>query len=129
MAIVEGVESVEKFFLGAFFICQEVDIVDHEDIDMAIFFAEGGERFVLDGIDKLIGELFAGEVGDFGIFFVGENGVTDAVEEVCFAQTAGAVDKERVIFAGRSFSDGFGGCVGKFVIGAYDKSSKCIARV
>ena len=44
VGLFQGIEGVEKFFLGGFFIPQELDIIDEQDIDIPVFFPEGLDR-------------------------------------------------------------------------------------
>lgn len=84
MAVEEGIESMKELFLGAAFIGEELDIIDEEDIGLAVAFAEFDQGIILDGVDEVIGEGFAGDVDDFGLLFGGD-GIADGVHEVGFA--------------------------------------------
>jgi len=50
---------VEKFFLRRFFSGDEVDVIDEEYVDAAVFFPELRRRAVLYSADELVGELLA----------------------------------------------------------------------
>ena len=84
MAVEEGIEGVKELFLGATFIGEDLDIIDEEDIGLAVAFPEFEEGIILDGVDEVVGEGFAGDVDDFGLLFSGD-GIADGVHEVGFA--------------------------------------------
>ena len=53
----QGVESMEEFFLGGVFASDELNIIDQEHVHLAIFFAEGRGGFVADGVDQVVGKF------------------------------------------------------------------------
>lgn len=57
---VECFEGMEEFFLRRFLFSQKLDIVNEQDIDVAVFIAKGFCCIVLDGIDQFIGESLTG---------------------------------------------------------------------
>lgn len=71
-----------------------MDVVDDEEVESAEFFAELGEGLESDGIDVFVGELFGGDVAPACVCVCFCEVIADALEEVCFADTAGAVDEE-----------------------------------
>jgi hypothetical protein len=121
MAFVKGIEGVEKFFLDAFLARKELDIVDEQDVRLAIFFAELYQVVVLDGVDVLVREFFRRHIRDARAFLAVENVLADGVQQMGFAQTNPAVKEKRVVrFAGR-LRDGEGGGVGKIIVVADDE--------
>src|SRR5215471_15988792 len=58
-AIEEGIEGVKKLFLRALFSCEEVDIVDEQDVGLAITFTELDECIMLNCVDKFVRKFFA----------------------------------------------------------------------
>ena len=62
IGIVQGVEGMEEFLLRMFLFREELNIIDEQYIDIAIFLAEGLRITITDGIDELIGEFFTGDV-------------------------------------------------------------------
>jgi hypothetical protein len=63
LGLEEFVEGVEELLLDALLAGEEVDVVDEQDVDLAVALAELGERILLDGVDELVGELLRREVG------------------------------------------------------------------
>ena len=84
---IEGVESVEKFFLSRFFSAYELDVVYQEDIRFSVFVSEVTCGVEADSLDKFVGEVIALYIDDsfFGISSV--DLVSDGVEKVSFAKT------------------------------------------
>lgn len=101
---------MEKFFFRAFFIAtaQELDVVDEEDVDVAVTAAEAFRVLVLDTLDKFVDEVFAGDTEETHIGEVLQQFVTDGVHQVCLAQAAAAVDVERIPLLGRCRCNGLG---------------------
>ena len=64
MGIVQGVKSVEEFFLGGFFSGDKMHIVNNQDIGIAVFLAKARGGVVLDGADQLISEFFRRDIAD-----------------------------------------------------------------
>ena len=60
----EVVERVEEFFLDALLAGEELDVVEQEDVGVAITLAELDEVLLLQRLDELVGEFFGGEVGN-----------------------------------------------------------------
>ena len=56
MAVEERIEGVEEFFLRPFFPAEELDVVDQQEIRLAITLAELDQVVVLNGVDELVDE-------------------------------------------------------------------------
>ena len=126
---VQGVESVEKFLLGADLAGDELDIVHQQQVGHAVFFPEGSYIAPLDGADQLVGEIVALDIDD-AVGRAGAGDVTgDGIEKVGFAQTGLAVDKQGVIGTGRFLRYGIGGRMGKLVAAAHDEALKSVVGI
>ena len=60
--LVEAVEGVEELFEGGFLAAEELDVVDQEDVDLAVASVEFGDAAlalvgVLEGVDEFVGEF------------------------------------------------------------------------
>ncbi len=64
---VQCVERVEELFLRRFFAGEKLDVVDQQNVDLAIAIAKLRRPVVLQRDDELVGELLAGEVDDVGV--------------------------------------------------------------
>jgi hypothetical protein len=111
--IVEGVKGVEKRFLGLVFTLQELDIVNQENIDVPILSLKKRSSVVLDGINKVVGELFRGNVANLDFWVKVQRVVTDRVQKVSLAKPRTTIDKQRVIGLGWGLGNSKCGCVGK----------------
>ena len=60
--LVQGVEGVEKLFLGVFLALDELDVVDEDQIGDAVAVAEGLHAVLADGLDQVVGEGFGGNI-------------------------------------------------------------------
>ena len=118
---------MEKFLLNARLFRQKLDIVDHENIDVAVVQTKAGALvpggdFTRDhGIDKFVEEIFAGGIEHpfFGGFL--RDAVGDRLYEVGFSQPRFPVDKEGVKAFARVFGNRLGGGIDKFVGRADDE--------
>ena len=54
--LVEGVEGVEELFLGVLLALEELDVVDQEDVEVAVAALEGLDAGSVQGGDELVGE-------------------------------------------------------------------------
>ena len=64
VCLVECVEGVEKFLLGSLFTLEELDVVNHQDVEVAVAPFEAFLAVVADGVDVVVGEFLAGYVAD-----------------------------------------------------------------
>ena len=53
----QGVEGMEKFFLGGFLTSDELDIIDKQDINLTVLLPEGRGGMGSDGIDQVVGKF------------------------------------------------------------------------
>ena len=58
---------MEESFLGLVFALQELNVIDQEDIYLAIFVLKFVCLVVGNGVDVVVGELFAGNVANLVI--------------------------------------------------------------
>jgi len=127
--IEECVEGVEEFLLGTFLAGEELDIVDEEEISLAIALAKFDEGIVLDGIDELVGEFLRREIHHLATGAALGDLLADGLHEMGLAETDAAIDEEGVISAGRRLGDSEGGGVGELVVGADDEGGEGVARI
>ena len=83
---VEAVEGVEELLLGPFLVLEKLDVVDQEDVHLAIAALEGGGRVVADRVDELVREGLGGHVAHVAVRVVLAHVVPDGVEQVGLAQ-------------------------------------------
>ena len=126
--LVEVVEGVEKFLLHADLAGNELDIVHEQQVDVAVFVAEFLLRVVLDGLDHLICEVVAFDVGDHGVRFRLVDALPDREQQMRFAEPGVAVNEEGVIDLARLVRDGNGRGVGEFVGVADNELVEGVAR-
>ena len=101
-ALVQGVEGVEELFLGALLVHQELDVVDQQDIHVAILVAEAGHLAVAQRVDHVVGEALAGDVAD-GLFRRPQlDLVADGLHQVGLAHADAAIQEQRVVGLGRT---------------------------
>src|SRR5271157_1771876 len=100
---VQGVEGVEKLLLGGFLAGDELDIVDQQDVDRAVFIPEGLGGVTADGVDQVVGELFAGNVKD--VASAAMTVIANGMQQVGLAQADAPVQEERVVGAGGILGD------------------------
>jgi hypothetical protein len=109
--VVQRVEGVEERLLRLGPTLQELDVVDEQDVDLAVPGLEGGAPVVRDRVDEVVGEFLTRHVSDLHPGVEGLRVVADGVQEVGLAETGVAVDEERVVGLRGSLGDGDGGRV------------------
>ncbi|CAB4632033.1 unannotated protein [freshwater metagenome] len=113
--IVEGVKGVEKGLLGLVFTLQELDIVNQKDVNIPIFSLEERSSVVLNGINKVVGELFRGNVSDLDLGVKIQGVVADGVQKVSLAKPRTTINKQWVIGLRRGLGNRESSRVGKSV--------------
>src|SRR6202011_1411637 len=101
MPVEKGVEGVEKFFLRTLLPAEKLNIVDQEQIGLAITFSELDQVVVLDRIDELVDEKLAREIHHLHAFLFDHDVLADGLHEMRLAQAHAAINKQRVVSSGR----------------------------
>lgn len=60
----QGVEGVEELFLDTFLAFDELDVVDEENVDVAVAAFERDPAVIAQRVDEVVGEFFGGDVLD-----------------------------------------------------------------
>ena len=129
VSVAQGVEGVEEFLLRALLAGQELDVVDEQDVHVAVLVAERQRLAVLDGVDHLVGEPLRRDVVDAqpGPRLLGC--VADGVEEMGLAEPRSAEDEERVVDRPGVGRHGEAAGVGEAVARAHDEAAEREPRV
>jgi len=126
---VKRIEGVEELLLDPFLAGEELDVVNQQHVRLAIFLPKLHQLVVLDAVDVFVGELFGGDVGDTRAFAIGDDVLSDGVQQVGFAEADAAVEEQGVVgFAGR-LGDREGRGVGEIVVVAHDERFKRVPRI
>src|SRR5450755_2750947 len=99
MSVEERVEGVKKFFLRTFLAAEKLDVVDQEQIGLAITFSKFHQRAVLNRVDEIVDEKLAGKIHDLRVFLFRPNVLADRLHQMRFAETNAAVNEQRVVSA------------------------------
>ena len=126
---VQGVEGVEKFFLGARFAGEELNIVHHQHVDVPVFFPELGLGFFVEGVHHFVHKQLAGDVLHPQRGLLGQHIMPDSVHQVRFAQAHAAVNEQGIIGVCRGFRHRQRRRVGKPVVVAHHKGVEGIFGV
>src|SRR2546423_80581 len=95
---IQSVKSVEKLFLGVFFSSlQEVNIIDKQQIGLAITAAKLCASPVENRADQLVHELLSSHISDASLWISQQCLVRNRLHEMGFPQTRVAVDKEGIV--------------------------------
>src|SRR4029453_16842404 len=97
--IEKRVECVKKFFLGTLFAPEKLDVVNQEKVDLTITLPEFDQITVLDGVDELVDEQFAGDINHLHVFLLGPDVLADGLHQVGLAKTDTAINEQRVVRA------------------------------
>ena len=129
VVLVEIIEGMEKFLLRGFLAGDKLDIIDEEEVRVAVFVAEFVVAALLQGDDELVGELVALDIDDVvaGMIFMHDAG--DGIQQMRLAEAGRAVNEQRVIRLRRIVGDRDGRRVRKAVGRADDEIIKRELRV
>ena len=128
-ASVQLVERVEELLLRALLVLQELDVVDQQDVDVAVARAELLLPVVTDRVDEFVRELLGVHVADPQLRMHLRGVVGDRVQQVGLAETGVAVDEQRVVGTARRFGDGDGSRMRKAVAVADHERLEGVALV
>src|SRR5215218_2033203 len=104
--LIERVEGVEEGLLGLDLVLEELDVVDQENVVLAVALLELEGRIVPHRVYEVVGELLAGNVPDPHAGVLVLHVVPHGPQEVGLAEAHAAVDKERVVDQTRGLGDG-----------------------
>ena len=113
--LMEGIEGMEELFLGTVLVSDELDVIDHQEIDAPVAIAEVFHPLCPERVDQVIGERFGRDVEDDQARVLREGLVTDRMEQVGFAETDPAPDVERVVLRTKVVGHGGRGGMGKAI--------------
>ena len=125
--LVDVVEGVEELLLGRLLAGDELDIVDEEKVDVAVFHAELLAGAVLYGFKELVCELVALYVSYLGRGRPLAYRLADGKQQVGLAEAGVAVDKQGVVRAAGLLRYGDGGVVREAVGVADDEAVKGVS--
>ena len=81
----ERVEGVEKLLLEPFFTLHELDVVNEQNIDIAVAPFEGRGGVCTNRVDVFVQESFCRDVTNFVVRVMSVHVPTDCLQEVCLA--------------------------------------------
>ncbi len=126
---VQCVECVKEFFLRLLLAGEDVDVVDEQQVGLAVTPLEVIHRAVLDGVDDVVEELLGGDICDPDGGVALQDPVGDGLHQVGLSEAGGAIDEERVIRLARRFGDRRGGRGGELVGLADDEMVESISII
>ena len=129
VSLLQGVERVEEFLLDAFLAGEKLDIINQEDIGVAVGASELGQVVVLNRLNVLVGKFLRRKIGDLQLWVFHQDIVADGVQQMCFAQPHSAVKEQWIVRAPRRLGHGQGCGVRKVVVVADHEGGKGVFRV
>src|SRR3954469_19663845 len=120
---------MKELFLSAFLLCEELNIVDQQDVDIPELVAEAGHLVISQRIDHFVRELLAGDVADSCLRHCPLYLVPNGLHEMGLAHANTAVQEQRVVGLRRTLRDGLASRVGELVTTTDDKAVKGITGV
>ena len=97
LRIVQGVEGVEELLLGLDLGLQELDVVNQQDVDVAVCASELCGAIGADGVDEVVGEFLGGDVLHPHVVVIAEHVGADGVQQMRLAEPRTAIDEQRVV--------------------------------
>ena len=93
----QGIEGMEKFLLGRGLIAQGLDIINEEQIQIAVGLLEIIHVIETQVFQKVIDKGLRGHIFDTGMGIIHQNLISDGVKQMRFSQTRTTKDKKRVV--------------------------------
>src|SRR3989338_826545 len=97
MSIVESVEGMMKFFLGAFLSGNKMDIINHKNIYVAVFVPKVNGFTVLNGRNEFVCKFFACHGCNIEIRISLGHIMADGMHKMCLSKPNPPVNEERVV--------------------------------
>ena len=129
LLIVERVEGVEEFLLGALARGDELNVVHHQHVHVAEAVAEGRHALEADRGNHFVGEFFGADVGEAQRRIAALERVADGLHQMRLAEAHSAIEEKRVVGFRGLLGDGDGGGVSELVRCADDKRVEGVARI
>src|SRR5271157_6013735 len=95
--VVERVEGVEQFLLGAFLALEKLDVIDEQNIHEPVLVLELVPRLFLDGENELIGECFHRDIGDLQVGKLPVDGIADGLNEMRLPEADAPIDQAGIV--------------------------------
>ena len=125
----QGVEGVEEFLLGRLLAADELDVVDHQNLDRAELFLEIHRIVLAQRPDEPVHELLGRKVDDGALGIALADVPGDGVHEVGLAEPDAAIEEKRVEGRRLSFGDAPRRGIGELVGLADDEAVEGAARI
>ena len=91
---------MKQTFLRTVFVCEELHVVYHQYVKIAIFFTELPCKFgivaVSDTVDQVVCEVFRRRIIDAKLGVIAQNFVADSMQNMRFSKTGHTVNKQRI---------------------------------
>ena len=120
---------MKELLLETFTVLEELDVVDQQDVDVAIAALERRVGVGANGVDELVEERLGGDVAHSVVLVVVVDVVADGVQQVGLAESGRAIDEQRVVRARRRLGDAQGGGEGELVRGSLDERLERVPRI
>ena len=127
--IVQFIEGIEKLLLCAFPPGDKLNVIHHQNINLADSVAKLVGFFLLNRADQFIGEGFACQIKNLRLRVFLQRKVPDRLHQMRFAQPHTAVNEKRIVRVRRILRHCQGRGMGKPVTRTNDKAIKCIFRI
>ena len=103
---------MEELLLGLDLPTEELNIVDNEDVDVAVASLECSGLIVANAVDEFIREFLGTDISNSCSAVQRPRVMTDCVKQVSLAETRTPVDEQRVVGGSGAlgYSDGGGVC-------------------
>ena len=128
-AFVEGIEGVEELLLGRVLALEELDVVDEQDVEVAVSLLEALGAAATQGRDELVGEALGGRVADLELGRVNPQVVGDRDQQVGLAEPRRPVQEERVVGLRRRLRDSQRRRMGEPIALADHEAVEAVVRV
>ena len=95
---------MEELFLRGFFVTEELNIINQQQVNISVLLTKLFLLFCLDGINEVIGKILAGDIFNVGSGIILQDQIPDRLHQMRFSQANAAVNKQRVVSRTRRLS-------------------------
>jgi hypothetical protein len=117
---------MKEFLLGPLLAGKKLDIVNQEDIRLAVVATKRRAPIVPQSIDEITGKTLGWHIHDTPRCLLLANVVADGLEQVSLSQSAAPIDEQRIVSLRREVRHGKCRGLGKLVRRANHKIGKCL---
>ena len=126
---VQCIESVEELLLYPLLAGEKLDIINQQNLGLAVLLPELHELVVLNGSNVVVCEFLGGHIGNLCTFLVSRHMLAHCVKQMRFAKASTAVKEQRVVRLAWLLCHGHRSGMRKAIVVANNEGVEGVARI